>query len=245
MSDKKLKPIYLKPNKSYALVLDEENNPFVSNLIQQHLITLNLNEGYRRGKNLLGKYFLVDNKEEPTDDYFVLSFKKRDKRLFKNYSLDEHGLELLVGYFKIEDQGILTYINRYMRRKPLEVVYKYLLAQAGGGLDFEAFKTLVKSKEYESLYYYKEKFLIVLRAIAKGTPHDVIKLRQMVLDEDMLLDDIVNFIVYVQGAEVPDYLKEDVESLKTKRFYQRRDKLLLFLVDVSSLERLYHFLICK
>jgi len=235
-------PLKLKTGVSYAIILDEWNIQ-ASEIIFNDLTHRNLLEGYNLGESIVNKYFVISNEDKPDKNKFVISRVYRKEKSIQNIKVEELGVNLILGLFDIEDQSIIGYVFRYMSRKPLLSLYKYLRNVKANDLDFTKFKELVKSRKYDSNYTYKDKVLITIKAISLGTTTSVIEFRKMVESEDMTLDGVVNFMLYCINGDLPKYIEEAINDYKNHEFNRKKEILLAKLIDIDSVERLILFLL--
>lgn len=248
-----IKPLdKIEPMVSYALDMADirkQGAEMLNNLILSHIINVNYQAGYTVGKNLIRKYLLIDDKAEPTDKYWVISKVKRKEDNFINIDVSEQGINILIEVLGIEHKGLITYANRNLSKKPYDIAYYYLAtinATCINKLEFDIEKAnqIVKDiRAFETPYWFKDKLIITVSAISTPTKVNYLKLFKMFKEEGMDIPAIVGWLGYIGKNSLPDFVKEEVEAVKTNQFNNNLQIWFTLLIDSQSITELYFRLI--
>lgn len=240
------------PMTSYALNMADSRKQgadMVNNLILSHIVNINYQEGFTVGKNLIKKYLLIDDKTLPTDKYCVISKVKRKEPEFINIDVEEQVVNILIEVLNITHKGLITYANRNLSKKPYDIAYYYLAtinATCINGLEFDidrANQILKEHRVFETPYWFKDKLVLTVSAISTPTKSNFLKLFKMFKEEGMDIPAIVGWLGYVGKNSIPDFVKEEVEAVKTNQFNNNLQIWFTLLIDSQSLNELYFRLI--
>lgn len=242
----------IKPMVSYSLVLADkktQGGELVNTLLINHILKINKDNGYAVGKNIIRKYIEVSDLAKPTDKSCVLSKIKRKEKEFINLDVDNQFVSILLEVLQVDNQGLRTYAKRNLTKKSLDTAYYYITilnqkAVNGTDFDLEIANDIVKDKRlFESSYWFKDKYLLVVSAISSPTKTNIVGMFKMFKKEDMGVQSAVGFLIYVAKDNPPEYMKEDVEQVKTVEFAKNMQLVLAISIETDTLEKLFFRLI--
>lgn len=242
----------IKPMVSYGLALADkktQGGELINTLLINHILKINKDSGYAVGKNIIRKYIEISDIAEPTDKSCVLSKIKRKEKEFVNIDVDNQFVSILLEVLQVDNQGLRTYAKRNLTKKPMDTAYYYITilnqkAVNDSDFDLEIANDIVKDRRlFESSYWFKDKYLLIVSAISSPTKTNIVEMFKMFKDEDMNAQSAVGFLLYIAKDDPPEYMKEDVEQVKTVEFSKNMQLLLAISIETDTLEKLFFKLI--
>ena len=243
LKDKTHKPIEPFTN-YYIKELDHEKQGagLLNSMVKRYVIKINVEDNIHLEKSLFGKYIIFSDKLEPTEKGRVISYIPRER--FLTIDIEENTINILCELLHIDNQSLITYAQRYLAKKPKDLILYYLQILKeyveDGVFNTNKTKELMKTRPLESTYFFKDKYLQTSIAFSYFTLKNVTRMFGMFNIEQMDIYNVIGWLGYINKEQPPEFMKEEYQKSISSDFKKNIIHVLSLSINVQSVEELYY-----
>lgn len=161
----------IKPRNNYTI---KSKSEFIFNIVRDHILKINKNDGVYQGKTLFGKY--ITDSDTPIKNGYIIS--RVEIEGVDVIELEKRGqvIEVIAEILGNTEKAYIQICKEKLKDKPLDSIYYYMTiinesAIKNGNIDENRVKYITSEYKYSGVHSQKDKYAALIKCIQNPEPN--------------------------------------------------------------------------